>query len=108
MRLIDADVLKERIENWFTMNRDYHPYSKSNSIPTTELIDIIDRMPSADAVEVIRCKDCKHRILNKHYGEKGHLQIKAYCELDTGNPFDVGRDSGNDNWFCADAERRKA
>ena len=59
MRLIDADALKEWVENWFTMNRHYHPYSKSNNIPTTELIDIIDRMPTVNAVGVVRCKDCK-------------------------------------------------
>lgn len=45
-RLIDTDVLKEWIEAWFTMHRSYHPYSKSNLIPSTELIDIIDRLPT--------------------------------------------------------------
>ena len=46
MRLIDADVLKEWIENWFTKNRYYHPHAKNNNIPITELYDILEQMPS--------------------------------------------------------------
>ncbi len=45
-RLIDADELKEWIANWFTMNRQYHPYAKDNNIPITELYDILDRIPT--------------------------------------------------------------
>ena len=58
-------------------------------------------------MQTVRCKDCKHRILNKHYGEKGHLQIKAYCDIDPGDLFELGRNVEDDNWFCADAERRQ-
>ena len=63
------------------------------------------KLPSAQP-EIIRCKDCRHRIVNDHYGKKGYLNIKGYCELDTGDPFELGRDAQNDDWFCADAERR--
>lgn len=45
-RLIDADELKNWIYAWFTMHRNYHPYSKSNLIPSTEIVDIIDRLPT--------------------------------------------------------------
>lgn len=47
MRLIDADALKEWVENWFTKNRYYHPFAKNNNIPITELYDILEQMPSA-------------------------------------------------------------
>lgn len=66
----------------------------------------VERIPATDVVEVVRCKDCKHRIVNEHYGEKGYLKLKAMCELDTGDPFEFARDAGNDNWFCADGERK--
>ena len=56
--------------------------------------------------EIVRCKDCKYRIVNEHYGERGYLKLKAYCELDTGDPFELGRNAEDDNWFCADGERR--
>lgn len=62
-------------------------------------------IPAAEVVEVVRCRECKHRIVNEHYGEKGYLKLKAMCELDTGDPFELARDAGNDDWFCADGER---
>lgn len=68
---------------------------------------MIDSVPAADVVEVVRCKDCKHRRLNEHYGEKGYLRIKAMCELDTGDPFELSRCAEDDDWFCADGERKE-
>ena len=67
----------------------------------------VNALPSAQP-KIIRCKDCRHRIVNDHYGEKGYLNIKGYCELDTGDPFELGRDAQNDDWFCADGERKEA
>ena len=60
----------------------------------------------ADIVDVVRCKDCKHRFVNEHYGEKGYMKIKAMCSLDTDDPFELGRNAYDDNWFCADGERK--
>lgn len=57
--------------------------------------------------EIIRCKDCKYRKVNEHYGEKGYMNLKAICELDTGDIFQLGRYAEEDDWFCADAERRE-
>lgn len=72
-----------------------------------QLRDAVDVAISAlKQPEIIRCKDCRHRIVNDHYGEKGYLNIKGYCELDTGDPFELGRNAENDDWFCADAERK--
>lgn len=56
--------------------------------------------------ELIRCKDCKYRILNENYGKKGYMKLKAMCELDTGDPFELGRNAEDDDWYCGDAERR--
>lgn len=60
-----------------------------------------------DLVEVVRCKDCKYRVVNEHYGKKGYLPIKAMCDLDTADPFSLGRCAEEDYWFCADGERRE-
>ena len=65
-----------------------------------------DNAPAVDAVKVVRCKDCKHRVVNENYGDRGYLSIKAMCELDTGDPFEFGRDAEDDNWFCKDGERK--
>lgn len=84
MRLIDVIVLKEWVEYWFTKNRYYHPYAKSNNIPITELYDILEQMPTVDAVPVIRCIECKHRDEEHDYYCNYHCNVienidKDYC-----------------------------
>lgn len=63
-------------------------------------------LPSAQP-EIVRCRDCKHRIMNEHYGEHGYPNLKAECEWDTGDPYGLGRNAEDDEWFCADGERRE-
>lgn len=66
----------------------------------------VEKLPAVDAVPVVRCQYCKHRIVNEHYGERGYIKLKAYCKLDTGDIFSLGRCAEDDNWFCADGERK--
>ena len=73
MRIIDVGELKEWVKNWFEKNRYYHPYSKTNNIPITELYDILKQMPTVDAVPVVRCVDCKHSSFD-HYVD-GNMPI---------------------------------
>ena len=57
-RLIDANALKERAIKMVTVNslgNKQHCYFKA--VGTDE----IDKAPTVDAVEVVRCRDCKHR-----------------------------------------------
>lgn len=49
-RLIDADKLREK---WIWGSTD-----RTKNVECIELIDL-DNAPTVDAVEVIRCKDCK-------------------------------------------------
>lgn len=72
----------------------------------SEAITEISLLPSAQP-EIVRCRDCKHRIVNEHYGEHGYLNLKAECEWDTGDPYGLGRNAEDDEWFCADGERRE-
>lgn len=81
MGLIDADELKEWVENWFTKNKHYHPYSKSNDIPINELYDILEQMPTIDAepvrhgrwiecesengIHIHKCSECGKRDMYK-------------------------------------------
>ena len=58
---------------------------------------VLSDLPSAQP-EIIRCKDCKYRYIDEVHGPS--------CELDTGDPYATGRNADEDNWFCADAERR--
>lgn len=49
--LISRQELREWVANWFEKNRHYHPYSKSNNIPITELYDILEHLPTIDPVK---------------------------------------------------------
>lgn len=51
MRLIDADALKRRAITVRFFGKDIM------MIPTAE----IDEAPTIDAVEVVRCKECKYK-----------------------------------------------
>lgn len=57
-------------------------------------------------VKVVRCKDCKYRKVNENYGKRGYLKIKAMCELDNDDVFSLGRCADDEDWFCADGERK--
>ena len=66
-RLIDANAFIEDIKTE-AMNL-YLDGMKGTPRPRSELYDIIDRIgeqPTVDAVEVVRCKDCKHFIQEEH------------------------------------------
>lgn len=85
MRMIDADYMRKMV--------DMHGTNKYGMLDENIRV-FIDQQPTIDAVEVVRCKDCKHcKVLNKWF---------LYCTLhDIKNtPLIM------DNFFCADGERR--
>lgn len=69
-RLINADVVVENIDEWLdcvgcaVIGKGLSYYY--------ELLGCIEEAPTVDAVEVVRCKDCKH--YNKH------LALEPFCE----------------------------
>ena len=80
-RYIDADHLKKSAE---ALQDCYNGYS--DTYDKACIIGLIDEEPTADVVEVVRCKDCA----NAMYTENGDI----FC--------DGIRDA---NWFCADGEK---
>ena len=74
-RLIDADALWRKFESepWY-----------DNADRDEIALQLVDDAPTVDAVEVVRCKDCKHR-----YSD-------SWCEY-------VDDD---DNFYCARGERK--
>ena len=104
MRLIDAEPLHKALI-------DHIKRVEELGFSTTEarvLLFNVDNAPTIEAEPVVRCKDCEHRILNEHYGEKGYINLKAMCEYDTGDPFELARCAEDDNWFCADGKKKEA
>ena len=85
MRLIDANEL---IEHMF-LGTEYDK-TVDDGMEKTEamckafkcgwndaLASVMDYAPTVDAVEVVRCKDCKHNSLNRIIGN-------TYCDLGIG------------------------
>ena len=56
-------------------------------------------LPTIDAVEVVRCKDCKHSI--DYYNDGGCYCRKPHADDGLDYIF------GGWNWFCADGERKE-
>ncbi len=79
-RYIDADKLREY---WLENGVNENVYNTNN------ILDSIDYQPTADVVEVVRCKDCKH---SKEY------PMRIICHR-------FGRDVV-ENGFCNYGERR--
>ena len=93
MRLIDADALHRKVK------METNPYGK----PTIDydsgvkVLEWIDKAPTIDAVEVVRCKDCKHYMPQK---KSAHWENRAsYC-----NRFVRIKVRPND--FCSYGERK--
>lgn len=79
MRLIDADALGQLLE----------VYSEKDSLGHTP-VQLCDAMPTVDAVEVVRCRDCEYYVeTNGRIGT---------CELTISGAKDDG--------FCAWGERK--
>lgn len=61
-RLIDANALNERFDKrikWLRLDtHDQYSLGLYHGAATDK--DLIGEMPTVDAVEVVRCKDCKH------------------------------------------------
>lgn len=94
-RLISANALKELIANHIYPvadafnNRDYGMFW------TGGIEKAIDDAPAVDAVEVVRCKECKH------YGTSiGGVECQGYCKK---TEFITKKD----NDFCSWGERKQ-
>ena len=83
MRLIDADALSEKLCETTIFIKDGEVFQR-----------MINDAPSADAVEVVRCKDCK-------YGEYRQDFDDYECGVDgCGLVYDA-------DFYCSDGERRE-
>ena len=66
-----------------------------------EIIKILDDIPTADVVEVVRCGQCKHCV--EHYDTDGNAPYWTCKEWDSGTDYDGYchyselKDGGKDN-----------
>ena len=54
----DSEEIKRQLRIWVQECEDWLEYKEANCF--RDCIDLIDQIPAADVVEVVRCKDCKH------------------------------------------------
>ena len=75
-RLIDADALLEIYKKWIPQLASPEDDGDKRGVETC--ITVLKGSPTVDAVEVVRCKDCKH-----HYWEQELCHGKSihYCNL---------------------------
>ena len=82
MRLIDADYLREQIQR-----KSESSYGLTRDVFTL-MVKLLDVSDTVDAVEVVRCKDCKNR-----YRTECSMKYLAEMRL-------------NDTDFCSLGERK--
>ena len=93
-KYIDADALLMELD----MTEDLSAY---DAIVFEEMVK---EQPTADVVEVIRCKDCKHR---PYLDKDGFIEPEnSICPcINEDDPYYSWMPE--DDWFCADGERRE-
>ena len=64
-RMIDANVVEDAFTKWLTSTYD-------GRMPS----DVVAEIPTVDAVEVVRCKDCRYRYTK--YSCQGR-SLEWYC-----------------------------
>ena len=89
-RLIDADALMEA-HVWKCGSDPYDPYYMGYQDALDNVEVVIENLPTVDAVEVVRCKDCKHYVWDEVDGCHVCIEISKYVKKD---------------FFCAYGERK--
>jgi hypothetical protein len=93
MRLIDADALKNALIECTPYAIDPVYRNTNSNIDMFTAMEILDELPTIDAMPVVRCKDCKH------YNTIGCSKGFGWCEnIDRGT---------SDNFYCANGKQLK-
>ena len=90
-RLIDANALIATMKEMYCDGCEHHHGVRCRACDFDCAIQDIENAPTVDAVEVVRCKECKMRCPES-------VCIAKHCTL-TGIPVD-------DDDFCSYGERR--
>ena len=95
-REVALNELKEELE----MNTPMYTEEQNRCIDLGLKIAIKDikRLPTADVVEVVRCKDCKH--WHKCLSDDGSVEYIHFSRCTKGNQLANGN-----NYFCSSGER---
>ena len=90
-RLIDANALYSEIED------EYDLYYGEIVTNPRRFAEMVEDAPTVDAVEVVRCKDCKYWIEGRHHTGRCNALIQFH---------DAERYVVDEGHFCSYGERR--
>ena len=101
-RLIDADKRIAEIKKLYCDGCDNYGGVRCRACWVDDAMCLIDDATTVDAVEVVRCNDCKHStppsMVTQRYGEPGTLTCHNYKSP-------CNRRNVKSDWFCPCGER---
>lgn len=90
-RLIDADAPVRKMDDYVTTHNELRDVERVDGVLIAK--SFIDEQPTVDAVQVVRCKDCKfYSRCTDHQGICTNRYMDGFIFPD---------------WYCADGERRE-
>ena len=92
MRLIDADALMELYE----LGEELKNYEKVLSVPVPVIQQNIKDMPTINAVEVVRCKDCEYYEMDECGNPYIWMSDGAHLYMQPDDFCSYGKRRGND------------
>ena len=92
---IEREALMRRIKEIHCAECDSYHGVRCRACWVDDTLDYIDSEPTADVVEVVRCRDCKHAWI--------HPCGYAYCHRDGRNAYET---TFNLDDFCSYGERK--
>lgn len=101
MRLIDAEPL---VAISWKAHKD-ETYERGFEDGVCHALDRIEQAPTIDAVEVVRCRDCKHYEVKDHWVNFGGVPILAASDVPTCHKWSDGCMTKPDG-YCFMGERR--
>ena len=99
-RYIDADKLIERILRLTIVTDDMYGMGIACGIERAS--NVIQKHPTADVVEVVRCKDCEYCHISTDPKTNISVQVCGYVGY---NPVQSSQVTDND--YCSHGERRE-
>lgn len=97
-RLIDATDWDSFYADMGDSRNTMDSYDRGYTDALDRVDDWMDAQPTVDAVEVVRCKDCKHwQLIHEHIP---HMECQIFC-----GAYEHGYPTNADD-FCSYGERR--
>lgn len=99
--LIELDEALEGLENLNAVS--FYEANEHSKEVYAETKNMLKSLPTVDAVEVVRCKDCKHRPTGADRDDLEFPDEKCPCQCED----DWYNWKPADDWYCGNGERKE-